>query len=229
MRLCARSLCGTRPLGGRVATSEAPTAFPIPSPPRARLDTALGEAPRAPLPKGERVRRRPPHHVARTAIPTSSTRPPQSQLPNTSGIPPSGEHATPPQPHLAVPPVPAARNAEWMARCSDTHSGFGCGCSPRPSSLGGRQHRTRTHSSSDTDRRCFLTDRTSRSEGRGGGGAGVEAGERWCSCPVRRYRVPHALHSTGFTAGPRRHWGDSAGGRAVRAEAESGSARLVSP
>ena len=37
------------------------------------LDTALGEAPRAPPPKGERVRRRPPHHDSHPNIINQAT------------------------------------------------------------------------------------------------------------------------------------------------------------
>ena len=36
--------------------------------------------------------------------------------------------------------------------------------------------------------------------------AGPGTGPSWL---LRRYRVPHALHSMGFSGGPRRHWGDS--------------------
>lgn len=36
--------------------------------------------------------------------------------------------------------------------------------------------------------------------------AGPGTGPSWL---LRRYRVPHALHSIGFSGGPRRHWGDS--------------------
>ena len=39
---------------------------------------------------------------------------------------------------------------------------------------------------------------------------------------VRRYRVPHALHSRGFEAGPRRHCGESVGPQGGEGEGGEG-------
>jgi hypothetical protein len=42
-----------------------------------------------------------------------------------------------------------------------------------------------------------------------GGAATLPSGVDGPRLFVRRYRVPHALHSIGFDAGPRRHCGES--------------------